>query len=275
MVEGGQCTEVTVAQDYAPTTGTVAERNPQNTVLVRSVLGSLQPDCGLRAILVVFVDDPELVARRTHFLENPQVALRDECTTALPVADELDDVDATLVKFGEIELPLGSPHGGILVLEDSLPGRRQTVQVDRGVAGLEVSAVEVEGVDLESLDQKRVDVLDGELELHRLVRLEELLVFGGKIEVDPILEQTIDFEQQVNLHQVDVTDPTQVQRFTATIINQFEGIDVVANIAGGFIGGLSVSEMDTKKWDLMMDLNLKSVFLMCKAVLPHLSLIHI
>ena len=69
---------------------------------------------------------------------------------------------------------------------------------------------------------------------------------------------------------MDVTDPTQVQRFTATIINQFEGIDVVANIAGGFIGGLSISEMDTEKWDFMMDLNLKSVFLMCKAVLPHM-----
>lgn len=89
-------------------------------------------------------------------------------------------------------------------------------------------------------------------------------------EVDPFLEHTIDFEQQVNLHQVDVTDPIQVQRFTATIIDQFKGIDVVANIAGGFIGGLSVSEMDTEKWDFMMDLNLKSVFLMCKAVLPHM-----
>ncbi|MBB17591.1 short-chain dehydrogenase [Candidatus Poribacteria bacterium] len=89
-------------------------------------------------------------------------------------------------------------------------------------------------------------------------------------EVDPFLEHTIDFEQQVNLHQVDVTDPIQVQRFTATIIDQFKGIDVVANIAGGFIGGLSVSEMDMEKWDFMMDLNLKSVFLMCKAVLPHM-----
>ena len=89
-------------------------------------------------------------------------------------------------------------------------------------------------------------------------------------EVDPFLEHTIDFEQQVNLHQVDVTDPIQVQRFTATIIDQFKGIDVVANIAGGFIGGLSVSEMDTEKWDFMMDLNLKSVFLICKAVLPHM-----
>lgn len=89
-------------------------------------------------------------------------------------------------------------------------------------------------------------------------------------EVDPFLEHTIDFEQQVNLHQVDITDPIQVQRFTATIIDQFKGIDVVANIAGGFIGGLSVSEMDMEKWDFMMDLNLKSVFLMCKAVLPHM-----
>ncbi len=85
-----------------------------------------------------------------------------------------------------------------------------------------------------------------------------------------IILEIEEYLKQVNLHQVDVTDPTQVQRFTATIINQFEGIDVVANIAGGFIGGLSVSEMDTEKWDFMMDLNLKSVFLMCKAVLPHM-----
>ena len=188
MVEGGQRAEVAVAQNYASTTGAIAERNPQDTVLVRSVLGSLKPDGGLRAVLVVFVDDPELVARRTHFLEHPQVALRNEGPTALPVPDELDDVDATLVQFGEIELPLGAQHGGILVLEDPLPGRGQTVQVDRGVDGLEVSAVEVEGIDLESLHQERVDVLDGELELHRFVRLEELLVVCGEIEIYPVLE---------------------------------------------------------------------------------------
>ena len=89
-------------------------------------------------------------------------------------------------------------------------------------------------------------------------------------EVDPFLEKITGFEQQTNLHQVDVTDPSQVQDFVTTVINQFAGIDVVANIAGGFIGGQYVSEMDTERWDLMMDLNLKSVFLMCKAVLPYM-----
>ena len=163
MIKDCQGTEFTVAKDYASATGTVAERNPQYTVPVRGIFGAFQPDGGLCPIFVVFVDYPELVASRTHFLENPQVALRDEGTTALSVPDELDDVDATLVQFGEIELPLGSQHGGILVLDDSFPCRRQTVQIDRGVDGLEVSAVEVEGVDLESLHQERVDVLDGEL----------------------------------------------------------------------------------------------------------------
>ncbi|HIC18887.1 TPA: SDR family NAD(P)-dependent oxidoreductase, partial [Candidatus Poribacteria bacterium] len=89
-------------------------------------------------------------------------------------------------------------------------------------------------------------------------------------EVDPFLEQITGFEQQTNLHQVDITDQSEVQEFVATVINQLEGIDVVANIAGGFIGGPSVAEMDAEKWDLMMNLNLKSVFLMCKAVLPHM-----
>ncbi len=71
MVEGGQGTEVTVAKDYASATGTVAERNPQDAVLVRGIFGAFQPDSGLRPIFVVFVDYPELVAGRTHFLENP------------------------------------------------------------------------------------------------------------------------------------------------------------------------------------------------------------
>ena len=56
------------------------------------------------------------------------------------------------------------------------------------VSRFQVSAVEVEGIDLESLHQERVDVLDGELELHRFVRLEELLVVCGEIEIYPVLE---------------------------------------------------------------------------------------
>ena len=41
-------------------------------------------------------------------------------------------------------------------------------------------------------------------------------------EVDPFLEKITGFEQQTNLHQVDVTDPSQVQDFVTTVINEGE-----------------------------------------------------
>ena len=47
-------------------------------------------------------------------------------------------------------------------------------------------------------------------------------------------------------------------------------IDILVNVAGGLIGRKTVAEMDEAHWDAVIDLNLKSVFLVTKAVLPHM-----
>lgn len=47
-------------------------------------------------------------------------------------------------------------------------------------------------------------------------------------------------------------------------------VDILVNIVGGWSGGSTLDKTSEKTWDEMMDLNAKSVFLCCKAVLPHM-----
>ncbi len=45
-------------------------------------------------------------------------------------------------------------------------------------------------------------------------------------------------------------------------------VQVLVNLVGGFFGGVAVHNMSLEEWDKIIDLNLKSVFLCCKHVLP-------
>ncbi|WP_374163731.1 SDR family NAD(P)-dependent oxidoreductase [Arcticibacter sp. MXS-1] len=47
-----------------------------------------------------------------------------------------------------------------------------------------------------------------------------------------------------------------------------EEIHVLVNVAGGLVGRKKLVEMEEEFWDFLMDLNLKSVFLVCKAIVP-------
>jgi 3-oxoacyl-[acyl-carrier protein] reductase len=48
-------------------------------------------------------------------------------------------------------------------------------------------------------------------------------------------------------------------------------IDVLVNNAGGLVARKKLDEMDEAFWDQVLDVNLKSVFLVCQAALPYLS----
>jgi len=65
----------------------------------------------------------------------------------------------------------------------------------------------------------------------------------------------------------DVTDSAAVARVVADAAARFGRIDVLVNNVGGSARGGPV-EMAEEVWDAQIDLNLKSVFLMCKHVLP-------
>ena len=76
--------------------------------------------------------------------------------------------------------------------------------------------------------------------------------------------------KNVGLFQTDLTDVNSVNNSVANIIDRFKHIDCLANIAGGFKMGPPVHETSVADWNFMLDMNAKSVFLMCRAVIPHM-----
>jgi NAD(P)-dependent dehydrogenase (short-subunit alcohol dehydrogenase family) len=69
---------------------------------------------------------------------------------------------------------------------------------------------------------------------------------------------------------VDITDPAAVGEVLGRVLTEVGRIDVLANIAGGFAMGRKLQDTDDDTWDLMFNLNLRSVFNTCRAVVPHM-----
>jgi sorbitol-6-phosphate 2-dehydrogenase len=68
---------------------------------------------------------------------------------------------------------------------------------------------------------------------------------------------------------VDVTKEPDIQKMTDKSIEEFGKIDILVNNAG-MAKTIRFLDMTGELWDAMLDINLKSVFLCCKAVLPHM-----
>ena len=69
---------------------------------------------------------------------------------------------------------------------------------------------------------------------------------------------------------IDLTDADQVNGMVGKVIEHYGRIDVLANIAGGFTMGSPVHETDEKTWEFMLNLNAKTAFLACRAVVPQM-----
>ncbi|HLL99163.1 MAG TPA: SDR family NAD(P)-dependent oxidoreductase, partial [Rubrobacteraceae bacterium] len=66
----------------------------------------------------------------------------------------------------------------------------------------------------------------------------------------------------------DVSDAGEVRRMVGEIEDSFGRLDVLVNNAGSLIERRSLSEMTDDLWDRVMVVNLKSVYLVTRAVLP-------
>jgi len=70
---------------------------------------------------------------------------------------------------------------------------------------------------------------------------------------------------------VDVTDEKSVERAIAGVTSEFGGLDVLVNCAGGYGRLATVEDMPVEEWDRTVALNLRSVFLVSRAAIPHLK----
>lgn len=66
----------------------------------------------------------------------------------------------------------------------------------------------------------------------------------------------------------DLLDQQACERAVAEIVGAHGRIDVLANIAGGFIMGETVAETSPHTWDFLFGLNTRSVVNMARAVVP-------
>jgi NAD(P)-dependent dehydrogenase (short-subunit alcohol dehydrogenase family) len=66
----------------------------------------------------------------------------------------------------------------------------------------------------------------------------------------------------------DVSQAADVEAMVAAAIKQFGGVDILVNNAGIESTPCLLHEMSEQQWDKVIGVNLKGVFLCCKAVLP-------
>ncbi|BDD00948.1 SDR family NAD(P)-dependent oxidoreductase [Persicobacter psychrovividus] len=70
----------------------------------------------------------------------------------------------------------------------------------------------------------------------------------------------------------DLMKTEDVENVVAKCVETFgERIDVLVNVAGGIVGRKKIEEQDENWYNLLMDLNMKTVWSMTKAVRPHLG----
>jgi NAD(P)-dependent dehydrogenase (short-subunit alcohol dehydrogenase family) len=67
----------------------------------------------------------------------------------------------------------------------------------------------------------------------------------------------------------DVGSEEDCKRLVAAHVDRFGGLDVLVNSAGVGAGG-RVEELSTKLWDLQFGVNLRGLFLVTRAAIPHL-----
>ena len=90
-------------------------------------------------------------------------------------------------------------------------------------------------------------------------------------EVENFKKFNPDLFEDVTFLFANVTEEAEVQKTIAEFVSQFGSLDVLVNIVGGFVGGIPTAELEEDRWDFMMNLNLKSVFLCCKTAIPHMT----
>jgi NAD(P)-dependent dehydrogenase (short-subunit alcohol dehydrogenase family) len=71
--------------------------------------------------------------------------------------------------------------------------------------------------------------------------------------------------------QADLLSSEGVGQVVADALGHSGRIDVLAHLLGGYIGGDPVSSTSEEDWDRMMGMNVRSAFLMIRAVLPHMA----
>ena len=95
-----------------------------------------------------------------------------------------------------------------------------------------------------------------------------LVTYRNQNELDAVKRSAGELATLLQAQQVDVTNEAAVDQFVGKILREYGRLDVVVNTVGGYAGGVKLWEMDPKVFDQMLALNLRSGYLISRAVVP-------
>lgn len=78
-------------------------------------------------------------------------------------------------------------------------------------------------------------------------------------------------EAAIDFYQADLTEEPAVETLVADVIEKHGRLDFLLNVAGTWAGGDPIEETDLETFEMVFDVNLKTMFLTSKHALPHLT----
>lgn len=88
-------------------------------------------------------------------------------------------------------------------------------------------------------------------------------------ELKALVGEAKDAEGSIRAHLADVLEDSNLERIVADAVQKHKRIDVLVNSAGIIKNG-TLENTTLDDWDRMMDINLRSVFMLTRRCLPHL-----
>jgi 3-oxoacyl-[acyl-carrier protein] reductase len=96
------------------------------------------------------------------------------------------------------------------------------------------------------------------------------LVDLNRVSIEAVAKEIESLGRKTLPIQADVSSSEQVQGMAQQTLDTFNQIDILVNNAGIAGKTAPLTELDESDWDAVMDVNLRGVFLCCKAVINHM-----
>lgn len=96
--------------------------------------------------------------------------------------------------------------------------------------------------------------------------------FNNKEQADQTLQLIKNAGGEAIAIQADMTKAADVKNAVDACVNAFGSvIHVLVNVAGGLMGRKPLADLDEEFWDAVINVNLKSAYLVTRAVVPHMT----
>ena len=98
-----------------------------------------------------------------------------------------------------------------------------------------------------------------------------LILCGRRVERLKELQSELSNLTEVTTLQFDVSKRTEVEAAISSLPNNFKEIDILINNAGNAHGLSTIQDGDVDDWDAMIDINVKGLLYVSKAIIPKMT----